>query len=108
LEAADRVGPLAGHGLGQAFDLVGAAGLLKIGAFGLGRQLTSGSVIHRRVTGCRMASARANNSGSIFRPDAAQFSSSCSGRLAPTIADATLDSRNIHASANCAMVTSAC
>ena len=35
------------------------------------------------------------------RPDAAAFSSSCSGRLAPTMAEATFGSRSTQASANC-------
>jgi hypothetical protein len=46
------------------------------------------------------ASARANSCGDISSPEAAAFSSSCSGRLAPTIAEATLGSRKIQASEN--------
>ena len=38
------------------------------------------------------------------RPTRAALSSTCSGRLAPTIADATFGSRSTHASASCAIV----
>ena len=53
------------------------------------------------VTAPTIASAWANSAGSILRPDAAAFSSSCSGRLAPTMAEATFGSRSTQASANC-------
>lgn len=57
-----------------------------------------------RQTLATTASARANSAGSISKPEAAAFSSSCSGRVAPTIADATFGSRSIHAKANCDIV----
>src|SRR4029077_139931 len=47
-----------------------------------------------------IASALRKSAGSIASPEAAAFSSSCSGRLAPTMAEATLDSRSTQAKEN--------
>src|SRR5580658_8921465 len=54
-----------------------------------------------RSTPETMDSARANSPESMIKPDAAAFSSSCAGRLAPTMAEATLGSRSTQARENC-------
>ena len=57
---------------------------------------------HDRESTARIPSISASVASSSSTPDAAAFSCTCSGRDAPTIADATSSSRSTHASASCA------
>ena len=66
-----------------------------------------GSEARRQAAAARIASAFANSAGSTTRPEAAAFSVTCSGRLAPMIAEATLGSRSTQARANCERVAPA-
>ena len=54
----------------------------------------------QRRASAAIASALANSAGSTSAPEAAAFSASCSGREAPTMAEATFGSLSTQASAN--------
>src|SRR3954468_14162248 len=60
---------------------------------------------HRTTTSANASSIACSVVSSSEIPEAPAFSSTCSGREAPTIADATFSSRSTQASASCAMVT---
>src|SRR4029453_8607747 len=62
-----------------------------------------GQWAHRSRTSPTALSTAVSTSSSRVRPAAAQFSSICSGRVAPTIAEATFGSRSTHARASCAI-----
>src|SRR3954451_19083658 len=60
---------------------------------------------HRTTTSATASSIACSVVSSSEIPEAPAFSSTCSGRDAPTIADATFSSRSTQASASCAIVT---
>src|SRR6476469_6852641 len=60
---------------------------------------------HRTTTSASASSIAWSVASSSEMPDAPAFSSTCSGRDAPTIAAATFSSRSTQASASCAIVT---
>ena len=66
-----------------------------------GRSSQAGSLKSQRAaTSPRIRPASSNSPGSTWASEARAFSSICSGRVAPVIADATLSRRKTQASAN--------